>query len=107
MSFLNVLWPFKNAIKVKMGNGMYSDRKIPYFVKCVNIHPKSLGFHNETHIFVNALIDNIITQILLFRHSFHEMLLIYKNSLPLTIFLIFMYFFTILPLQVHKTGMLL
>ena len=50
-------------------------------MKCVNIFPKSLGFHNETHISVNVLNDHKPTQLLVFQHDCCAMLLFYYNYL--------------------------
>ena len=57
--------------------------KIYYFVKCVTIIPKSLGFHNETHMFVNAVDVHKAMHFLFFKHKLDEMLLIYSNALTL------------------------
>ena len=47
------------------------------------------GFHNETHISVNVLNDQITTQLLVFQHNYYEMLCFTKIISLLTIFMHF------------------
>ena len=67
----------KKGYKINAAIPLLSDRKIHYFVQCVNIFPKSLRFENETHLSVNVLNVHITTQLLVFQHNCYGMLLFY------------------------------